>query len=277
MKLLTANRATKLLYNFLKVNNISGNVLLPANICPDVVKTLHYAGMTTTFIDLQVETLCINQEAVLAAAKDASMLLFVHTYGSEHDFYAFFEQVREQNPNIIIVDDKCLCLPDLEVKDSAADLVLYSTGEKKMVNLGGGAIGYLADKWEYDEVEVEESDLLSNELWLLDPKQLYMKMDAIIAHKEKLNTIYRAMLPEAIQLPDAYQHWRFNILVPNKQQILDALAAEDIPAESVYPALDGACVVANNLHALAINLFNDKRQTQEQAIRACEIILECIK
>ena len=272
MKLLTANRATKLLYNFLKVNNISGNVLLPANICPDVVKTLHYAGMTTTFIDLQVETLCINQEAVLAAAKDASMLLFVHTYGIEHDFYAFFEQVREQNPNIIIVDDKCLCLPDLEVKDSAADLVLYSTGEKKMVNLGGGAIGYLADKWEYDEVEVEESDLLSNELWLLDPKQLYMKMDAIIAHKEKLNTIYRAMLPEAIQLPDAYQHWRFNILVPNKQQILDALAAEDIPAESVYPALDGACVVANNLHALAINLFNDKRQTQEQAIRACEII-----
>ena len=272
MKLLTANRATKLLYNFLKVNNIYGNVLLPANICPDVVKTLHYAGMTTTFIDLQVETLCINQEAVLTAAKDASMLLFVHTYGIEHDFYAFFEQVREQNPNIIIVDDKCLCLPDLEVKDSAADLVLYSTGEKKMVNLGGGAIGYLADKWEYDEVEVEESDLLSNELWLLDPKQLYMKMDAIIAHKEKLNTIYRAMLPEAIQLPDAYQHWRFNILVPNKQQILDALAAEDIPAESVYPALDGACVVANNLHALAINLFNDKRQTQEQAIRACEII-----
>ena len=272
MKLLTANRATKLLYNFLKVNNISGNVLLPANICPDVVKTLHYAGMTTTFIDLQVETLCINQEAVLTAAKDASMLLFVHTYGIEHDFYAFFEQVREQNPNIIIVDDKCLCLPDLEVKDIAADLVLYSTGEKKMVNLGGGAIGYLADKWEYDEVEVEESDLLSNELWLLDPKQLYMKMDAIIAHKEKLNTIYRAMLPEAIQLPDAYQHWRFNILVPNKQQILDALAAEDIPAESVYPALDGACVVANNLHALAINLFNDKRQTQEQAIRACEII-----
>ena len=277
MKLLTANRATKLLYNFLKVNNISGNVLLPANICPDVVKTLHYAGMTTTFIDLQVETLCINQEAVLAAAKDASMLLFVHTYGIEHDFYAFFEQVREQNPNIIIVDDKCLCLPDLEVKDSAADLVLYSTGEKKMVNLGGGAIGYLADKWEYDEVEVEESDLLSNELWLLDPKQLYMKMDTIIAHKEKLNTIYRAMLPETIQLPDAFQHWRFNILVQNKQEILAALAAEGLVADSLYPALDASCLVANNLHAYVINLYNDKLFTLEQAERACEIILECIE
>lgn len=274
MKLLTANRATKLLYNFLKVNNITGKVLLPANICPEVVKTLHYAGMTTQFVDLQVETLCIHQEAVLTAAKDASMLLFVHTYGIEHDFYSFFDQVREQNPDIIIVDDKCLCLPDLDVKDSAADLVLYSTGERKLVSLGGGAIGYLADQWEYDEVEIEESELLSNELWLLDPKQLYMRIDTVIAHKEKLNSIYRAMLPEAMQLPDAYQHWRFNILVPNKEQVLAALAAEDIPAESPSPALDEACVVASNLHTLAIHLLNDKRLTQEQAMRACEIICE---
>ena len=276
MKLLTANRATKLLYNFLKVNNITGKVLLPANICPEVVKTLHYAGMTTQFVDLQVETLCIHQDTVLSLAKEASVLLFVHTFGIEHDFYSFFDQVREQNPDIIIVDDKCLCLPDLEVKDSAADLVLYSTGERKLVSLGGGAIGYLADRWEYDEVEVEESELLSNELWLLDPKQLYMRMDTIIAHKEKLNSIYRAMLPEAMQLPDAYQHWRFNILVPNKEQILAALAAEDIPAESLSPALDEACVVASNLHTLAIQLYNDKRLTQEQAVRACEIICELL-
>ena len=276
MKLLTANRATKLLYNFLKVNNISGKVLLPANICPEVVQTLHYAGMTTQFVDLQVETLCIHQDAVLSLAKEASVLLFVHTYGIEHDFYTFFDQVREQNPDIIIVDDKCLCLPDLEVKDSAADLVLYSTGERKLVSLGGGAIGYLADRWEYDEVEVEESELLSNELWLLDPKQLYMRMDTVIAHKEKLNSIYRSMLPEAMQLPDAYQHWRFNILVPNKEQILAALAAEDIPAESPSPTQDEACVVASNLHTLAIQLYNDKRLTQEQAVRACEIICELL-
>ena len=272
MKLLTANRANKLLYNFLKVNDLAGNVLLPANVCPDVVKTLHHAGLTTTFVDLQVDNLCIHQETVLRLAKQAGMLLFVHTYGIEHDFYAFFEQLREQNPDIIIVDDKCLCLPDLDVKDSAADLVLYSTGEKKMVNLGGGAIGYLADKWEYDEVTVEDCEYLSNELWLLDPKQLYLKMDTIIAHKEKLNTVYRAMLPETIQLPDAFQHWRFNILVQNKQQILDALAAEGLEAESRYASLDESCVVASNLHAYVIHLYNDKCFTLEQACRACEII-----
>ena len=86
MKLLTANRANKLLYNFLKVNNLSGNVLLPANVCPDVVKTLHHAGLTTTFVDRQVDNLCLHQEAVLRLAKPASMLLFVQTYGIEHDF-----------------------------------------------------------------------------------------------------------------------------------------------------------------------------------------------
>ena len=277
MKLLTANRANKLLYNFIKVNNITGKVLLPANVCPDMVKTLAFAGMQHQFLDLQAETLCMDQQAALAFAKEASMLIFVHTYGLEVEFSAFFQQLRDQNPDLIIVDDKCLCLPDLDVKDSAADLVLYSTGEKKMVNLGGGAIGYLADKWEYDEVPVEGCDCLSNELWLLDPKQLYLKMDTIIAHKEKLNTIYRAMLPEAIQLPDVYQHWRFNILVQNKQEILAALAAEGLIADSLYPALDASCLVANNLHAYVINLYNDKLFTVEQAERACEIILECIE
>lgn len=277
MKLLTANRANKLLYNFIKVNNITGKVLLPANVCPDVVKTLAFAGMQPQFLDIQAETLCMDQQAALDYAKEASMLIFVHTYGLEVEFSAFFQQLREQNPDLIIVDDKCLCLPDLDVKDSAADLVLYSTGEKKMVNLGGGAIGYLADKWEYDEVPVEGCDCLSNELWLLEPKQLYLKMDTIIAHKEKLNTIYRAMLPETIQLPDAFQHWRFNILVQNKQEILAALAAEGLVADSIYPAQDASCLVANNLHAYVINLYNDKLFTLEQAERACEIILECIK
>ena len=277
MKLLTANRANKLLYNFIKVNNITGKVLLPANVCPDMVKTLAFAGMQPQFLDLQAETLCMDQQAALDYAKEASMLIFVHTYGLEVEFSAFFQQLREQNPDMIIVDDKCLCLPDLDVKDSAADLVLYSTGEKKMVNLGGGAIGYLADKWEYDEVSVEGCDCLSNELWLLEPKQLYLKMDTIIAHKEKLNTIYRAMLPETIQLPDAFQHWRFNILVQNKQEILAALAAEGLVADSIYPAQDASCLVANNLHAYVINLYNDKLFTLEQAERVCEIILECIE
>lgn len=277
MKLLVANKAKKILYNFVKSNNISGKVLLPANICDSIAKILQYAGLIVQFIDMQSNNLCINQESVLKIASEASMLLFVHTYGVEDDFYDFFAQVKEVNPNIIIVDDKCLCMPDLHVNESPADLVLYSTGAKKMVDLGGGAIGYIADQWEYDEVDVELNEYLNNEQWLLDTKQLYIKMDAMISHKEKLNAIYRQNLPEAIQLPAQYQHWRFNILTDKKDEILTALFAEGLFASNHYQSLSPDCPIAINLHNYVINLFNDQYYTQEQALRTCEIINHLLK
>ena len=277
MKLVTAYRANKILYNFIQVNHIAGKVILPSNICTDVVHTLHYAGLDLHFVDLQADNLCINQESALQLASEASMLLFVHTYGVENDFQDFFAQVKEVNPSIIIVDDKCLCIPDLHVDESPADLVLYSTGAKKMVELGGGAIGYIADQWEYDEVQVEPNKYLNNEQWLLDTKQLYIKMDAMISHKEKLNAIYRENLPESIQLPAQYQHWRFNILTDKKDEILKALFAEGLFASNHYQSLSPDCPIAINLHNYVINLFNDQYYTQELALRTCEIINHLLK
>ena len=277
MKLVTANRANKILFNFIKVNHITGKVILPANICVDVVNTLRYAGLELVFVDVQANNLCIDQSSVLQLAPTAVMLLFVHTYGVEDDFYEFFAQVKEANPNIIIVDDKCLCMPDLNVDESPADLVLYSTGAKKMVELDGGAIGYIASQWEYDEVEVEPNDYLSNEKWLLDTKQLYIKMDAMVSHKEKLNAIYRDMLPASIQLPTQYQHWRFNILTDKKDEILKALFAEGLFASNHYKSHSLDCPIATNLHNYVVNLFNDQYYTQEQAFRTSEIINSIIQ
>ena len=91
MKLVTAYRANKILYNFIKVNNIKGKVILPANICTDVVNTLQYAGLELEFVDVQADNLCIDQDSVLSLAKEGSMLLFVHTYGVETNFYDFFQ------------------------------------------------------------------------------------------------------------------------------------------------------------------------------------------
>jgi dTDP-4-amino-4,6-dideoxygalactose transaminase len=272
MKLVTAYRANKILFNFIEVNHITGKVILPANICVDVVNTLRYAGLELVFVDVQANNLCINQSFVLQLAPSAAMLLFVHTYGVEDEYHEFFAQVKEVNPNIIIVDDKCLCLPDLNVDETPVDLVLYSTGAKKMVELGGGSIGYIADQWEYDEIEVEPNDYLTNEKWLLDTKQMYIKMDAMISHKEKLNAIYRDMLPASIQLPAQYQHWRFNILTDKKNEILKALFAEGLFASNHYQSLSPDCAIANNLHNYVVNLFNDQYYTKEQAIRTCEII-----
>ena len=272
MKLVTANRANKILYNFVKSNHVEGKVLLPANICESVVYTLRYAGVICEFVDVQANNLCIDQSAVLQLAPSAAMLLFVHTYGVEDEYHEFFAQVKEVNPNIIIVDDKCLCLPDLKVEETPADLVLYSTGTKKMVNLGGGAIGYIADQWEYDEVEVEPNEYLNNDTWLLDTKQMCIKMDAMISHKEKVNAIYRNSLPESIQLPAQYQHWRFNILTDKKDEILKTLFAEGLFASGHYKSQCENCTVAGNLNRYVINLFNDEYITIEQAHTICDII-----
>lgn len=205
-------------------------------------------------------------------AKDAAAVLAVHTYGIEDDFNEQFAALRAINPSIVIIDDRCLCMPELDEPNSTGDLVLYSMCSKKQVDLGAGGIGYVADGWNYEEILVPENDVLTNETWTLDKKILLAKMDAVIKHKEKLNAIYRKNLPAAIQLPAPYQHWRFNIIVPNKEDVLNALFDAGLFASGHYnPQADG-CNVASNLYTHVINLFNDFYYTEEQAIKTCEII-----
>ena len=105
-----------------------------------------------------------------------------------------------------------------------------------------------------------------------DAMMAYMKKDAMIPHKEKLNAIYRDMLPVTIQLPAQYQHWRFNILTGKKDEILKALFAEGLFASSHYMSLSNGCMIAQNLHEHVLNLFNDQYYTEEQAVKTCEII-----
>lgn len=265
------------MFNFLKSNHLTGTIVLPANICPDVVDTLRYAGNPLHFVDIDAHTLCVDWQQVQSVAKDAAAVLAVHTYGIEDDFNEQFAALRAINPNIAIIDDRCLCMPELEEPNNIADLVLYSTGEKKQVELGMGGIGYVADGWNYEVINVPENDVLSNETWALDEKMLLAKMDAVIKHKEKLNAIYRKHLPANIQLPSQYQHWRFNIIVPDKEEILKAIFDAGLFAGGHYKPQAEECMVATNLFNHIINLFNDFYFTEEKAEAICEIINEKIK
>ena len=271
-KQVTSYRANKILFNFLKSNHLTGTVILPANICPDVVETLRYAGNPVHFVDIDARTLCMDWQHVQSVVQDAAAVLAVHTYGIEDYFNVQFAVLRVINPDIAIIDDRCLCMPELEEPNSIGDLVLYSTCNKKQVDLGLGGIGYVADGWNYEELAVPENDVLTNETWGLDEKILLSKMDAVIKHKEKLNAIYRKNLPAAIQLPAPYQHWRFNIIVPNKEEILKAMFDEGLFASGHYQPQAEGCNVATNLYTHVINLFNDFYFTEEQAIQTCEII-----
>lgn len=272
LRRVTSYRANKMLFNFLKSNHLTGMVILPANICPDVVETLRYAGNPLHFVDIDAHTLCLDWRQVKSIAKDAAAVLAVHTYGIEDDLNEQFAALRVINPSIAIIDDRCLCMPELDEPNSTGDLALYSMCSKKQVDLGAGGIGYVADGWNYEEIMVPENDVLTNETWILDKKTLLSKMDAVIKHKEKLNAIYRKNLPAAIQFPAPYQHWRFNIIVSNKEDILNALFDAGLFASGHYNPQSDGCNVASNLYTHVINLFNDFYYTEEQAIKTCEII-----
>ena len=274
----TAYRASKILYNFLKSNQerIHAPFLIPANVCSNVPETLGEAGVVYQLVDIDAKTLCMDEQYVLNHAKEISGIVMVHTYGVETDFAPFYCQLRAANPDILIVDDRCLCMPSFEPNTYDADLVLYSFSEKKQVNLGKGSMAYVSEHVSYEECSIPPQSFLTKEKWNLNEGEVLAAMDAAIAHKEKLNAIYRKELPKSIQLPDAYQHWRFNILVQNKEEILKALFEAGLFASSHYKALcEEPAPIATNLSAYVINLFNDSYFTEEQTKRCCEII-KCI-
>ena len=70
------------------------------------------------------------------------------------------------------------------------------------------------------------------------------KLPKVIAEKEKINKIYRNLLPESIQMGDDFQNWRFMIVIENRQKVLDAI----------------------------VNLFNDFRFSEAQARKICDVI-----
>lgn len=228
-------RANKILFNFLRSNHLQGKVILPANICHDVVETLLYAGYELLFVDIDAHTLCLDRKQAIALAKEACAILFVHTYGVEDDYSEFFAAARRENPKIAIIDDRCLCFPCLDLVQTDADLMLYSTGEKKQVDFGKGGIGYVADGWKYEDIKLAENAVLTNDTWTPNKAEIEKKMDAVIAHKEKLNDIYRHNLSKyVLRLPDPYQHWRFNIIVDNKEQMLKSIFDAGLFASSHY-------------------------------------------
>lgn len=274
----TAYRGNRILFNFIKANAISGTAILPANICTSVVDTLHYAGMDIRFVDIALKSLCLDTAAALKLVQEASLLIYVHTYGVESIPDVFYAEVKQCNPNLFIVDDRCLCIPELDAKtleQSLADLVLYSLGPKKFVVMEHGAIGFVNSKCRYEEME--EHSFFEPIDYTFDEATMESRREELRTYKHKLNGIYTELLPKAIQLPDIFHHWRFNIWVNNKAEIMQALTDSGFFASGHYKPLADHCPIAEDLYEHVINLFNDTYYTEEQARRTCEVICKWCK
>jgi len=248
-------------------------------------------------------------ELLSRASENTSGLLYVRTYGVEGSADGFFERVRKLRPQTFIIDDKCLCRPDFRSEASlGSDLTLFSTGYSKFADIGGGGIGFLnRDPGAYRRVQLpfrpehheslleEMNDALKKDRkflpndsdWLGDSAfegdfakyRAQVEKASLIAreHKDELNAIYSRNLPAHIQMKSEFQNWRFNILVPDKQRLLENIFASGLFASSHYAPLSkvfssGTDATAREIHGRTVNLFNDFRFDKDRALAACKIV-----
>ncbi len=311
MRIIQAPRASAILYQLLVSQKQKQLWLLPANICPIVPITFLKARVPFELVDISATTLHMDleQAEALIRKREVGGLLYVHTYGEPSTPDDFFGVVRSLNPEMLIVDDRCLCIPGFAVS-SSADVVLYSTGYAKIVDLGFGGYAFINDDVAYQPVslsfnpehhaEIEksyktaiqggaqffytDSDWLETDsvppAWAEYRRQVESRLTQSLAGRETLNQIYRARLPGNMSLPQPYQMWRFNIRVTNKIRVMKAIFDHGLFASSHYASLAGimsagAAPVAERLAGEVINLFNDQYFDEPLAERICEIILNC--
>ena len=312
MQMVQAPRASAILYTVLKSRSDVRPWLLPANICPIVPITFLKANVDFELVDISAETLHMDLEQAesLMATRRFGGILYAHTYGESSTPETFFRHIKRLDESILIVDDRCLCVPALQANPaSLADVQLYSTGYAKYVDLGRGGYAFLEEKVPYKPVNLffdaqanaqlealykaairnrkkfayEDSNWLQTNStltsWSDYRMQVADELENSRAQRSKLNAIYESRLPSDVQFPSNFQNWRFNIRVRNKARILNAIFGAGLFASSHYASLagimrDGTCPDAELLHGSVINLFNDHHFNEAKAEKVCEVILQ---
>lgn len=310
MKTILAARASAILYNLLSDKNDGRAFLLPANICPIVPITFFKAGKPFEFVDISARTLHMDLEQAEGRIKTGKYggLLYAHTYGDLSTPQDFFKGIKKKYPDLLVIDDRCLCIPDL-VPDpsSAADVTLYSTGYGKIVDQEHAGFAYLSEDLIYqshvlpfDRLDLEE--LEKNYKRSIEARELYSYSDSAwlqtdsdlpawpefaervraakescIAHRRAVNAVYNSLIPSGLGLSEQYQLWRFNLRLPDKKKTLDAIFDAHLFASSHYACLAGIvgmgkCPAAEQLASEVINLFNDTHYTLEMAERTVKIV-----
>jgi hypothetical protein len=315
MQVVQAPRASAILYHLLKSQGNADSWLLPANICPIVPITFFKAGVPFELVDTSAETLHMDLGQARRRLERGAYggLLYAHTYGEPSTPEDFFLYVKSSFPNLLLIDDRCLCVPDLDPpEEMSADVQLYSTGYAKVVELQFGGYAFLRESVPYQpeslpfrsqalrEIEMgykqaiqsqamysyKDSDWLQTDsdlpAWYDYRQQIETGLKVSLEHRAEINEVYAGALPPEIQLPRAYQTWRFNLRVRNREQILEAIFASGAFASAHYASLagimaPGRCPQAEMLAREIVNLFNDHHFDPRNAEGVCAVILENLK
>lgn len=313
MRLVVAARAATILYNLLCAQPQRKTFILPANICPIVPLTFFKAKVPFEFVDISPDTLCLDATQTLTRLKKNPLsyggVLFAHTYGTETSFETFFDEIKQFAPQLLTLDDCCLCTPRFEPPPTtAADVVLFSTGYAKIAELRYGGYAFLRENLPYadhllaydagalDELTAAYKHAIAHRTrleyrdsaWLDTTKPTFSRQtyqaqvektrDAALEHRAHLNAVYMRHLPAAIQMPAEFQTWRFQIRVPQRDILVRAIFDAGYFAGTHYASLAGIFSDSDDapnsrtLAANVINLFNDHHFDVTRARAVCEIV-----
>lgn len=250
-----AHRAAAILHDVVAAHD--GVWLLAANVCDIVPATLRAAGRAYELVDIDPVTLEPSREQILERAPHCAGVVFVRTYGAVYDADALFAELRRDD--FTIVDDRCLCPPDVDGEDLSphADVTLFSTGYAKYVDLGGGAFAHGID---------------GAGLETTDRERVLAERERAREVKARLNAIYREIIPPEVQLPRELCRWRFNIRVARSEVLVRKIFGAGLFASRHYAPLASGFPHAARLHAEVVNLFNDRYFDEEKAARAAELV-----
>lgn len=304
-----ANRASAVLCDYLSSIQALKPFLLPSNVCPVVPLSFLKVGVDFEFVDID-STHAMSKEQCITKLKTGnySGLLFVHAYGKKFDNEDFYAYVKTLDESLQIIDDCCLCVPDTtENIHKNIDLQLFSTGYAKYVELSYGGYGKSRitgmnrNSLDYDrESEVKQQVyikqcFMEHKRYKLDPNLSWVDFTPLKMSKEEyfsiieqkkakieqgkaaINSIYREMLPKSIQVEDELNNWRYLIMVDNQQKVLDAIFENGLFAGTNFPSVSYmfkgvSSPIAENEASHIINLFNDFRISENQAVRICNVI-----
>jgi len=312
---ITAHRASNLIYE-IALQAPKGIWVVPDNVCPAVPLALACAGADLRFVDIDAETLCLDTGMVaqLAKAERVVGVVYVRTFGVDTYAEKGLADLRKALPQAILIDDVCIGVPQTVLPESsgAADVVLFSTGYGKVLDLDGGSHGFFKTQIGFIlggqtlARQAFEDLLAQSNAAIKTGKSVFTNFDfsaaslfkkgnppaqewsglsqAIntdlpnrLAHKAKLNTIYAQGLSQFSPLAHGYQNWRFHIFVRNSEQTLEAMFGAGLFASRHYvptSTLWGVPSghVSQKTAKNIINLFNDRYFSAKQAQHAVDII-----
>lgn len=310
--ILYGSRASDVLYEFLKKSNIFQVFFLPVNICPVVPFVFFLNNILYEFVDIDKTSLCINEDFILDKIRKNpgkyGGVLFNHTYGTNYNPSLFFKNLKQYDPSFCIIDDRCLCLPELSIENELIDLTLFSTGNSKQISLGYGGYGFTlfddssikkVDAFNGNESLDSNAEYYKNSLlkgielkdschagfnrniylddWKIYKMSILNNFSSFVQNKELNSQVYLNKICKTIQIDNQFQKWRFNILVDNKEEVIKELFKNGLFASSHYVPLvkkDKLDLYPNayKLSNRVINLFIDKNYSLEMAEKTAEIV-----